>query len=227
MPEARIKMNTSRRIAISFLVAAVILFLGILFWPYILNNIIEPIALVIWFLLRILVLGIHQKYFWYVVIFVAFIYLFRMPPMKPSEVQTDVSQETNTTIINIAYWRGLFIYNGQSIEEEKTLKRELIHLLTSLYASKQSTSNSYAIHDGMQQGKIPLPENIHSFLFSQESPLTGNPLKKFFQSSRKTFRQRIRQWTGQEKAERYQLIDEVLNFMESSLEIKNDDRKPT
>jgi len=220
-------MNTSRRVVISFLVAAIILFLGMLFWPFIVNNIIEPTALVLWLLLRILVLSIHQKYFWYAVIFVAFIVLFRLLSKKQSDIQSDTYLETNTTIINIGYWRVLFTYSGQNIRDDKTLKRELTHLLTSLYASKQSTSNNWGIHDALQQGKIRLPGNIQTFLFSQEPPVSGGPLKKFFQSIRETSRRWIRQWTGQEKAEHYQMIDEVLNFMETSLELNNDDRKLT
>jgi hypothetical protein len=40
------------------------------------------------------------------------------------------------------------------------------------------------------------------------------------QSIEKTPRKWIRQWTGREKTEHYQMIDEVLSFMEASLEIK-------
>lgn len=213
-------MNTSKRVVILFLSAAIVLFLGMLFWPFIVNNIIQPTTLVLWLLLRILVLSIHQKYFWYALIFIAFIVLFRLLPQEQTKIQSDRYLETNTTMVNIGYWRVLFTYNDQNIQNEKTIKRELLYLLTSLYASKQSTANNFGIHDALQQGKIPLPENIHAFLFPQEPPVSDGPLKKFFQSIRKTPRKWIRQWTGQEKAEHYQMIDEVLDFMETSLEIK-------
>lgn len=216
-------MNISRRVVILFLITAIVLYLGLLFWPFILNNIIKPMALVAWLLLRILVLSIHQKYFWYAVIFVAFIVLFRILPKEQSNIQADPYLETNTTIVNIGYWRGLFIYNGQDIRDENTLKRELMHLLASLYASKQRISNNFGIYDALQQGKIPLPENIHTFLFLQELAGSGGTIKKFFQFIQKAPRKWIRQWTGKEKAEHYQMIDEVLKFMETSLEINNDD----
>ena len=218
-------MNTSKRVVISFLLAAIFLFLGMLFWPFIVNNILKPTALVLWLLIRILVLGIHQKYFWYAVIFVAFIFMFRLLPKGQPDIQADAYLETNTTLINIGYWRVLFTYNDQNVRDENTLKRELMHLLASLYASKQSISNNFGIYDDLQQGKIPLPENIHAFLFSQESSEKDGPLKKFFKSIRKASQKWIQQWTGQEKAEHFQMIDEVLNFVETSLEIKNDDRK--
>ena len=37
----------------------------------------------------------------------------------------------------------------------------------------------------------------------------------------------MRRWTGQETAEHYRMIDEVLSFMETSMEMKNDDGKFT
>lgn len=218
-------MHTSKRVVVSSLLAAIVIFIGVLFWPFLLNNILKPAALVVWFLLRILVLGIDQKYFWYAIILVAFIFLFRLLPGGQSDTQSDSYLGTNSTVINIGYWRGLFIYNGQDIRDEKTLQRELMHLLAFHYASTQNASNNFGIYDALQQGKIPLPETIHTFLFPQESPGKGRPIKKFFHTIRETPRKWIRRWTGQEKTEHYQMIDEVLRFMETSLEIKNDNRK--
>ena len=220
-------MNISRRVVVSLLITAIVLFLGMLFWPFLRTNIIQPTALVLWFLLRILVLGIHQKYFWSAVIFVAFLVLFRLLPQEPSTIQSDAYLETNTTMTNIGYWRGLFTYSGQTVRDENTLKRELMHLLASMYASKQRTPNNFGVYDALQDGRIPLPENIHAFLFAQEPAESGGPIKTFFRSIRKTPRNWIRQWTGQEKAEHFQMINEVLDFMETSLEIKNDDGKPS
>jgi hypothetical protein len=119
------------------------------------------------------------------------------------------------------------VYDNQDIREEKILKRELTHLLTSLYASKQSTSDNFGIYDALQQGEIPLPEHIHAFLFSTESQRAGGPIKRLLQSIRKTPRKWIRQWTGQEKAEHFRMIDEVLRFLETSLEINDDNGKFT
>jgi type IV secretory pathway VirB3-like protein len=218
-------MNIPRRAVLSFLVAAIVLFLGMLFWPFIVNNIIQPTALVIWFLLRILVLSIHQKHFWYAVICVTIIFVFRFLPREQPDIQSDTYLETNSTMVTIRYWRSLFTYNGQSIRDEKNLKRELLYLLASLYASKQSLSNNFALYEDLQQRKIPLPENIHAFLFWQEPPVSGGPLKKFIHFIRQTPREWIRRWSGQEKAEHFRMIDDVLKFMETSLEINNANRK--
>jgi len=215
-------MNIARHVVISILVTAIALFAGMLFWPFILNNIIQPTALVAWILLRILFLSIDQQYFWTAVILVVIIFLFRLLPQEQAESQLDSYPAENAAIANIGYWRILLTYHDQNVRDEKTLKRELVHLLTSLYASKQRTAAKFDIYEALQQGEIPLPEHIHSFLFSEESQQSGRWIKKFFQSLQKTPRKWIRQWTGQEKAEHYRIIDETLTFMEATLEIKND-----
>ncbi len=220
-------MKFSRRVVIPLLIAAIILFVGLLFWPFIQINIVEPTALALWLLLRILVLSIDQKYFWYAAIFLALIFLFRLLHQEQPSIQEDTHTDTNATLLNIGYWRVLFTYNDQDVRDEKILKRELMHLLTSLYASKQSTSNRFRVYEALQEGQIPLPENIHTFLFPAEPQGSGRPIKRLLQSIQTTARKWIRQWTGQEKAEYYRMIDEVLDFVETALEIKNDDRKIT
>lgn len=216
-------MNKSKRFVLAFLIAAIVVFLGLLFWPFVLKNIFQPTAQVLWILLRILVLSVHQKYFWSAVIFVAILVLLRLLRQTQSQLPPQPSFETNTILTNISYWRGLFLYNGQDILEDKALKRQLAQLLTAQYALKQGVSNDFRMYDALQQGTLPLPKYIHTFLFPPE-PVSYGPLRKFFQSFRKTPRRWIRQWTGQEKAEHYQRIDAVLNFIETSLEINNDDR---
>lgn len=215
-------MKLSRRAVISLLVAAIVLFLGMLFWPFLLKNVIEPIALFLWLLLRILVLSIHQKYFWYALIFAAFLVLVRLLPEEQPVTGPQVYPETNATMNKIRFWRSLCMYTGHSVQEQETLKKELIHLLTSFYAADRRTSNNFGIYRALQQGEIPLPEEIHTFLFSQAPPESGGRIRSYFKLIRKTFRTRIRQWKGQERAEHFRSIEEVLHFMETSLEINYD-----
>ena len=122
--------NRSKRFVLVSLVAALVLFLGLLSWPFILATLLQPIALALWLLVRILVLSIHQKYFWYALIFAAVLVLLRLLRQTQSEPPAQASFETNTTLTSISYWRALFLYNGQDVLEDKTLKRNLVDLLT-------------------------------------------------------------------------------------------------
>jgi hypothetical protein len=223
-------VRLSRALVIGGFFLLVILFVGLLFWPLILNEIITPTSLAVWVLLRIFVLSIDQKRYWMAIIFITsiFLYLRLLPPPHPT-IQSEDSQHLNETMRTLDYWRSLFSLIDQRAQDDKMLKRELARLLLSHYATKQHTLANFRLYDALQQGKIPLPEQMHAFLFPEEPQPVGRSLitniRRLVQSIRNTPRKWIRRWTGQETAERYRMIDEILCFMETSLEMKNDDGK--
>jgi Ca2+/Na+ antiporter len=213
-------MNISRRVAISIVLITIIFLTGVLFWPFVVNNILEPLALVVWLFLRIFVLSIGQSYYWAAIIFVAAIFLYRLLSYSQTTPVSEESQDWNETINTIGLWHIRFILNNGDPGDDKSLRQELAHLLASLYASKQRGLSNFEIYVALKDGQIPLPEQIHAFLFPGERQESGSFLNKLFQSIRRTPRKWIRQWTGQEKAEKYRMIEEVLGFMETFLEIK-------
>lgn len=218
-------MNISRRLIV-FVLFLITLLTGMLFWPFILNEIIRPISLVIWVLLRIFVLSVDQNYYWVAVILVTAFFLYRhLLPSPQLTVSYETVQNPNATMGSIRYWHSLLIVGAQNIQDDRTLKKELAHLLLLLYATKKRTSANFQLYEALQQGEIPLPEHIHRFLFPKEPQKPEGAIKKFLQSVQKAPQKWLRRWTGQEKAEYYQMIDEVLYFIETSLEMKDDDGK--
>jgi hypothetical protein len=220
-------MKFSRRTVVSILFVVLILLFGMFFWPFILNEIITPIALTAWLFLRVFVLSIDQKYFWGAIIFVVAIFLFRLLPGYPITVPPEDFPDANDTMKTIEYWRSLFSLTDPSAYDEIALKRELMHLVASLYASKQRSSPNFIFYEALQRGEIPLPDHIHTFLFPAEPNKSKRSIKNLLRSARETPRKWIRRWTGQETTEYHRMIDEILGFMETSLEIKNDNGKFT
>jgi hypothetical protein len=216
-------VKISRRLVIIIFLLLMVLFVGLLFWPYILSEIIAPISLAVWVLLRIFVLSIDQQYYWGALIFAASFFLYRYfsTSVQPAS-QVEDSQNPNATLRAIGYWRFLFAIIGEDVRAQKALKRELVGLLLSFYATQQFTLADFRLYDALQRGEIPLPRHIHAFLFSEEPDKAGFSLKKLAQSIRDTPRKWIRRWTGQETAEHYEMIADVLDFLETSLEMKND-----
>ena len=220
-------MKFSRRVIGLILFISLILLAGMLFWPFILDNIIKPTSLAAWLLLRIFVLSIDQKYYWGAIIFTVLIFLIRLLPQEQTDIRSEDFQESNATIKNIGYWRSLFTLTSGYVQDVEIVRRELVRLLLSLHASKQRTSTSFMLYDALERGEIPLPEHIHVFLFPGKQKKSERSLNKFIQSIRTAPQKWMRRWTGQEVAEYYRMIDEVLCFMERSVEIKNDDGKFT
>jgi hypothetical protein len=218
-------LNTSRRMVALILFISIVLLLGMFFWPFILNEVIQPTSLVIWLLLRIFVLSIGQQSYWIAIIFVAVFCLIRILPQEQIPAPPGNFHVSNPTLKTIEYWRSLCKLTKDDVRGEVILKRELIQLLLAFYSSKQHTSANFGIYEALQRGEIPLPEHIHTFLFLNEPRETGRPFKKLMHSIRNSPTKWLHRWTGEETAEYYQIIDEVLSFLEISLEMKNDDGK--
>jgi hypothetical protein len=218
-------VNISRRPVIILFILLVILLVGMIFWPFIKNDIIVPSSIVVWLLLRVFILSIDQKYIWGAICLIVSIILYRhlLPPYKPI-VDTGDFQNSNAAIRNIEYWHSLFELVDQNNRNDKTIRLGLAGLLLTLFASKQRKSADFHLYDSIKRGEIPIPERIHTFLFREEILEKPHSIKEFVLIKRNTVQKWIRHLTGQEVAEQYKMIDEVLSFVESSLEMDNNDR---
>jgi hypothetical protein len=226
-------MNKNRRLLLFLLIMGLILFLSLVFWQFLLANLILPVATVFWLLLRIFVLSIDQQVYWWLLIsLVIFLAIFRIYS-RTEILQPSQTLDSNQTLDSIHHWRNAILANARDSSENNTLKRELMWLLTSMYSSRQQSYAHYEIKEALEQRQIPLPEPVYAFLFSNEpeksrSTFFQNPvraLKQILQSIRREAQKKIRRWSGREPAEFYTGIDEVLSFMETTLEI-NDDNDP-
>lgn len=218
-------MNIPKRPVIFAFFVLVILFIGMLNWTFVLNEIIMPVSLVTWLFLRILVLSIDQQYYWAALIIAVLYFLYRLIPQDQSTESSWETGNENETIKSIENWRGLFIAEESNIRGGIILKANLTHMIVSLYATKLHTSPDYKLLDSLRSGEIHLPKNIHVYLFPEEPQKPGRSLRKWLKAIWIFPRQWMRRFTGQEKAEHYRMINEVLSFLENSLEMKDDDGK--
>jgi hypothetical protein len=216
-------MRKNRLLALFVLILGLILSLGILFQPFVVANIVTPFALFIWLLLRLFVLSIHQKILWGLLVFSACIFLLRSILRERKSLPQYEYAEPNATLKKVDIWRNFITYSPQEDDESDPTRRELKRLLVSLYSSKQQSFTNFKIYESLQQREIPLPEQVYAFLFSGD-PAGGSrrSLMKVLRALWTAPKKWIRRWTGREAAEYYRSIDEVLTFMENSLEMKHD-----
>jgi hypothetical protein len=213
-------MNVSRRLVVSIFFALVFLFIGLVFWPFILTEIIRPISIVIWLLLRVSVLAIDQKYYWGALIFVMVFCLYRLLPAGQVATYPEVSESSNATLKAIGYWRNIFFLTGHENYDSQNLKRELIRLVISHYATKQRTTVNFEIYEALQRKEIPLPEHIYTYLFAVEPQDKSRSLKTRLKNMAKVPQKWLQRASGQEAAEHKRMINEVLVFLETALEIR-------
>jgi hypothetical protein len=219
-------VNISRRPVIILFFLLIILLIGMIFWPFIKNDIIIPSSIVVWLLLRVFILSIDQKYFWGAICFIVSIIFYRhlLPPYKPI-IDSGDFQNSNATIRNIGYWHSLFELVDQNNHNDKTIRFELASLLLALFASKQRKSADFHLYDSIKRGDIPIPERIHTYLFEEETLEKRHSIKDFVQKNRNMVQKWVHHLSGQDAAEQYKMIDEVLSFVETSLEMDNNERK--
>jgi hypothetical protein len=84
-----------------------------------------------------------------------------------------------------------------------------------LYASRQANATRWEIQDALQEGRIPLPADIHAFLFPPANPPGRRSLRQALQDM-------IRRWSGRDADEYLKSVEHVLTYMESMMEIKHD-----
>jgi hypothetical protein len=221
-------LKISRRtVLIIAFILGLFLLVGFSFPSFVEDNFITPIALVLWLCWRILQ-SIDQPIYWLAlilaVVFYFLIRLYRWAQEADTFEQTQ-SLDLNAALEQIRNWRTSIRLTDFKIDRSNTLEHNLAKMLAAIYASKQLHVTQYEIYSALEQRQMPLPDPVYTFLFPAQSSGAKRSIKQILRSLRDIPRKRIHRWTGREKAEYYQLLDQVLNFMESVMENEHDDKR--
>jgi len=213
-------MNTTRRNTLLLVLLGLLLSLGILFRSIILANIVTPLALVFWVAWRI-ILSVDQKCYWGLLIFAVFFYLFYRLAKEPAGTERTRPTGNNATLENVGYWRNSILFTCDEIDQRNLLKRGLGELLAKSYVMHKPEAASFEIYDALKRHQIQLPENIYNFLFPEEQTGSGRSIRQFLKTIQEIPRKYIRRWTRRDVTDYYRSIDEVLTFIEASMEDNN------
>jgi hypothetical protein len=216
-------MKITRRISLMIILLGLSLLLGILFHSFVLDNIIKPVALVLWVFRRVL-LSVDQKLYWGLLIFSTLaVVFFRLTRLTLSE-EPPPPAGSNATLRAINSWRTLIWLTGNEIEKFNILRQDLGWTLASLYASYQPGKAQWEIYEAIKQHQIPLPLSIYDFLFPGEPSGGKRSFRQILHIIQRTPEKWARRWTGRDLAEYYRSIESIITFMESLKETKHDDR---
>ncbi len=221
-------MKISRRTVLTIaFILGLFLVVGFSFPAFVQDNFITPLALVLLLCWRILQ-SVDQQVYWIALIFAVMMYalirLYRSILGSDTFEQTQ-SGDLNAALEQIRHWRTSIRLTDFKIDRSNILAHNLATMLAALYASKQLHITQYEIYSALEQREMPLPEPVYTFLFPAQSSGAKRSIKQILRSLRDIPRQRIRRWTGREKAEYYQLLDQVLKFMEAVMENEHDDKR--
>jgi len=217
-------MTISRRAFLIILLAGLFLLLGLLFSRFVLDNVVMPLALVLWLFWRF-IRSVDQALYWILLIFsalgYAFISFIRRTEAPPAFEQTQPS-DLDVTREHINYWRTSIRLTREQRGKINLLKRNLGEMIATMYSEKQSEVAPFEFYAALKRGQIPLPEHIHAFLFPADPSGAGRSFRQILHTLRQIPGNQIRRWTGQDVEEYYHSIEAVILFMESAMEPKHE-----
>jgi hypothetical protein len=215
-------MSRSKRITGIAMLGLLLLAAGVLFWPFLLTEVIRPVAQVAWLFLRLFVLSIDQRFYWMVLILGVVVLIVRLASRAQTEAPPLELMDLNETTFAIERWQNRFNPLEVSKRQDRALNRELADLLASSYASRQHALTKYEVMEALRDGRMALPGQMHAFLFPPEQVRRRRTVKELLQSLRTAPLKWFRRWSGQETAQKYHMIAEIISFMEASTEISHD-----
>lgn len=223
----------SRYLLFAFFICLLLL-LALLFPQFALDGILLPAATALWLFLRIFVLSIHQQVFWWGVILLSVIAAFHgLYPRSAADFRLP-GLDWNPARDRVSAWRDSLMLNLRVSVDKDSFRRDLMWLFTSLYSSRQQGKAKYQIREEILEHRVPIPESIHAFLFFSPRPapkrsFVKHPVERLTmmtESFLRAFQKWVRRRTGLEAAESVRAIDDVLTFMEKSLEMRQENDAP-
>lgn len=219
-------MTDRQRVALLILIFAVIVFLGFLFAPFVIEHILEPLSVAVWLFLRIFILSIDQGLYWAFLILIALFWLARRLVVRGSEPVAMAVAAPNDAVLNIEKWFNSITLAVNYPNWRDQLKSELIQMLIGLFFSRQQEVTFPEINDMLRQRQIPIPDPVYDFLFASQAKDQPLTFVQKIRSLPALPRKWWRRWSGRDTIEFHRSVDIVLNFMETMLE-NPDDYEPS
>ncbi len=205
------------------LLVGLCLLLAILFRSFILEYLAAPFALVLWVFWRLLQ-SVDQTLYWILLILLALLAglarLIRLLENKSAVLELTSQSGSSAVLERIHYWRESIRLACFRTTGSHTVENNLGKMVAEVYASQQPNIAYFEVYAALKEHQLPLPKPIDAFLFPSELPASGQSFKRVFLTIWDMPRKQIRQWTGREVADYYQSLEQVLTFIESSLEHK-------
>lgn len=220
-------MRTSarpRRLASWIVLGGAGLAAAVLALPWLRANLLSPLALAVWLLLRVLVLSIHQAVWWGALILTALgllgLALFRrarLVHLPEPALRLPGAHPLET-------WRWVVEETAGGLPPLPTIGwNAFVQLVVSLRSLERRVPPDYRLHDALRAGQVPLPPEVHAFLFPP--PRTrprgvAGVLRRWMGAPGRA----LRRLTGRDRAERLRALSSLLSFLERSLEMNHHER---
>ena len=169
----------TRRIWITGALGALLLGLALLFWSDVFSGFLEPSARAVWLLLRLSILSVDQALLWALGILVAVLFLVIRLAQSLGTDQTPAAPPEDRLPREAERWVSLFDSLTPEVRFDRTLQRELVWTLVSVYTLKHRIPAGFEVADAFRQRRLPLPESVYGLLFEGPPPWRPFPWSLF------------------------------------------------
>ena len=213
-------MGNNKQFALPILITVLFVIFVASFRSFLLTNIVEPVALLFWALWRIIT-SVDQHIYWSVLIVFCSILALRLIPSGNDSSSGSAYNDREKSLIRVEHWQTLMRNAVLGNDESRRLRDSLKDLLRSI-AAQDERSESIELEDVLTKGEIPLSLAVQQYLFPPAD--TGG---KFFINQKINPMLRsprwLRKWIGKFIYQDNTLIDEIIRWMETELEINDEE----
>lgn len=212
-------MDRFKKYILPFLALGSMVSLPVVFRSFFMTNLVEPVAYLLWAIWGI-VRSVNQNVYWVILIIVCLLLMIRLIPPDTSNTPSRAYTSKYSRPNPVEYWQTIIqnAINGRN--EAEPLRDGLKKLLEGVIAQvERSDPRSPDEIPGI--GKVPLSPAAQRFLFSskgQSGMFSENRRFDILYFAPKWFRR----WAGKFIQQDMILIDEILERMETEMEISHD-----
>lgn len=211
--------HKARRFALGLFLLGLLLFLGLLFSSWIVPHLLLPAATAVWFFLRIFILSISQESVWWLLTLAVAIWSIYRLTRRPAPVATKKTVIQQAAESSLRDWQEALSASTDEDRQRSLIQRKLLLLITSFYEAQQQDSNPVEIRLALEQRRLPLPDAAYQFLVQPEP---AQPRRLSWRGLSRRCRRWVRRLTGRSTAEFQRMIDELILFLDPTMEKKNE-----
>ncbi len=208
-----------RRLALRIALGGMTLAAVVLAWPWLQANLVAPLTLAVWLLLRTVVLSVHQGAWWTALVLAAPGLLVLLLARRTRLLREPAVPAPASRAHPVEVWRALIEETASGMRPLPTVGwNGFVQLVVSLRSLERRVPPDYRLHDALQSGELPLPPEVHAFVFPPERTRprgVAQRLRAWLEAPGRA----ARRLSGRDRAERLRSMSQLMTYLERSLEM--------
>lgn len=190
-----------------------------IFRTFLMSNIIEPIAIFLWAIWRI-ISSVDQKIYWMILIIICCLPVIRLFPPEKDAITHPAYRYRYNSSNRVIYWQTLIMDANLGKDEAEYFRDNLKKLLISAFADIKQP-HPIDLEEFIASGMISLSPPARHFLFPPKV-MDGLGFTSRLPDITSLLPRWLRKWVGKYFQQNTASIDEILEQIETEMELNHD-----